>query len=130
MKRILVSLNILAVLCFAAAVAFGQDSRILAAGDPPLTRRNADAILLYYSRALMLDLSDEQRSELEERLIDNWRKARGSERQGLAKFIKTVETINAWDHDKLERLQGELEAAVVAHRRWRSCGDDGQGHRF
>ena len=71
----------------------------------------------------MLDLSDEQRSELEQRLIDNWRKARGSERQGLAKFIKTVETINAWDHDKLERLQGELEAAVLADLR-NSRGND------
>ena len=117
MKRILVSLNILAVLCFAAAAAFGQNSRILAAGDPPLTRANADAILLYYGRALMLDLSDEQRSELEQRLIENWKKARGSERQSLTKFIKTVETINAWDHDKLERHQGELEEAVLADLR-------------
>ncbi len=117
MKRILVSLNILAVLCFAAAAAFGQNSRVLVAGDPPLTRANADAILLYYSRALMLDISDEQRSELEKHLIRNWRNAKGAERQGLAKFIKTVETINAWDYDKLERLQGELEAAVLADLR-------------
>jgi hypothetical protein len=117
MKRILVSLNILTVLCFAAVAAFGQNSHVLVAGDPPLTRANTDAILLYYSRALMLDLSDEQRSELEKHLIRNWRNARGAERQGLAKFIKTVETINAWDYDKLERLQGELEAAVLADLR-------------
>ena len=117
MKRIFVSLNILAVLCFAAAAVFGQNSRILVAGDPPLTRENADAIFLYYSRALMLDISDEQRTELEKHLIRNWRNARGAERQSLAKFIKTVETINAWDYDKLERLQGELEAAVLADLR-------------
>ena len=110
-------MNILAVLCLAAAAAFGQNSRVLVAGDPPLTRADSDAILLYYSRALMLDLSDEQRSELEKHLIRNWRNARGAERQNLAKFIKTVETINAWDHDKLERLQGELELAVLADLR-------------
>ena len=123
MKRIFVSLNILAVVCFAAAAAFGQNNRVLAASDPPLTRANADAILLYYGRALLLDFSDEQRSELEKHLIRNWRSARGPERQGLAKFIKTVETINAWDHDKLERLQGELEAAVLADLR-NSRGND------
>lgn len=117
MKRILISLNIIAVVFFAVAAAAGQGGPVLAAGDPPLTRRNADAILLYYGRALMLDLSDKQRSELEHLLIENWKNARASERKGLAKFIMTVETINAWDHDKLERLRGELESAVLADLR-------------
>ena len=99
------------------AATVGQDGPVLAAGDPPLTRRNADAILLYYGRALMLDFTGEQRSGLERLLIENWKKARSSERQSLAKFIRTVETINAWDHDKLERHQGELEAAVLADLR-------------
>lgn len=123
MNKILIFLSMFALVCFAAAAAFGQNSRVLAEGDPPLTRANADAILLYYGRALMLDFSDEQRSELERRLAENWKKARGPERRNLAKFIKTVETINAWDFDKLERLQGELEAAVLADLR-NSRGND------
>lgn len=117
MKKILLSLNLFSVVLFAAAAVAAQDGRVLAAGDPPLTRGNADAILLYYGRALMLDLSGEHREELERRLIENWKSARGAKRQGLAKFIRTVETINAWDYDKLERLQGELEAAVLADLR-------------
>ena len=117
MKRYLVFLNLFFVVCLAAASAFGQNARVLVAGDPPLTRESADAIFLYYGRALMLDFSVGQRSELEKRLIYNWKKAGASERRGLARFIKTVETINAWDHDKLERLQGELEAAVLADLR-------------
>src|SRR5688572_32357656 len=112
MNRISIYLSVIAFVCFAAAAAAGQDGRVLVAGDPPLTRRSADAILLYYGRALMLDFSDEQRSDLEQRLVANWKNARAAERQNLARFVKTVETINAWNHDKLERLQGELEAAV------------------
>jgi hypothetical protein len=123
MNRISIYLCVFAFVCFAAVVAAGQDGRILVAGDPPLTRRTADAILLYYGRALMLDFSDEQRSKLEQRLVANWKNARPAERQGLAKFIKTVQTINAWDHDKLERVQGELETAVLADLRSSGSND-------
>jgi hypothetical protein len=123
MNRISIYLSVFAFVCFAAAAAVGQDSRVLVAGDPPLTRRSVDAILLYYGRALMLDFSDEQRSELEQRLVANWKNTRPAERQGLAKFIKTVQTINAWDHDKLERVQGELETAVLADLRSSGTND-------
>ncbi len=123
MKTKNISLSIVIIVLIAAGSAFAQAGRVLVAGDPPLTRGNVDSILLYYGRALMLDFSDAQRGDLERRLIARWKKGQAADPRGLAKYLKTVETINAWDDAKLERLQGELEAAVLADLRSTNAND-------
>ena len=110
----------------AASTAVAQSSEVLVSGQPPLTRGDADSIITYYRRALMLDFSENQLADLEEKLTDRWSRVQRTDPRSLSQFLKTVRTINSWDDDKLERLHGELSEAVLADLKSASANEFNQ----
>lgn len=115
---------LLAIFLLAAASAsVAQSGEVLVGGQPPLTRGDVESIITYYERALMLDFSAGQLAELEEKLVNRWARVQRTDPRSLSQFLKTVRTINSWDHDKLERLRGELSEAVLADLKSGSAND-------
>ncbi|MDQ3797908.1 MAG: hypothetical protein M3384_00510 [Acidobacteriota bacterium] len=102
---------------FAAANVYAQSGEILVAGNPPLTRNDADEIIRYYGRALGIEFSAAQRDELQTIIVNQWRRAQKSGGESLSGFLKTVTTINAWDEAKREKLKNEMREAVLGDLR-------------
>jgi hypothetical protein len=113
------SLFALVIFSFAfSAATLGQASKVLVAGEPALTQANADAIVKYYERGLGLKLTYADRRELQGLIADNWRDALASGgADGLANYMKTVDTFNSWDDAKITRLQDKVREAVLGDLR-------------
>ena len=115
MKYILFVLAILPLTYSISTAARAQDAdEILVAGNPPLTRRDAEEVIRYYERGLLVEFDAGQRVELMDKLAASWKAGQQSNGQSLSGFLKVVGKINAWDEDKRARLQDELTRTVLA----------------
>jgi hypothetical protein len=111
-QYVLAALFLLTV-SFASPVCGQSGADILVAGNPPLTQTNADEIIRYYERGLNIEFTAEQRDELQNKVINQWRKFQKINPKSLTAFLGTITKINAWDEAKREKLRDELRKVVL-----------------
>lgn len=115
MKHLLSVVAILLIQCSLPFVALAQaEGEILVAGNPPLTLQNANEIIKYYERGLLIEFTAGQREELIAKLSGSWKAAQKSNGKNLVNFLRIVGKINSWDEEKRAGLQNELTETVLA----------------
>lgn len=96
-----------------AATVFTQSNEVLVVGNPPFTQNDFEGIVKYYERGLDIKFSDDERSELQSKISEMWRKNQKSNAKNLIGFMKNVEKFNTIDGEKIKEHQQEFADALL-----------------
>jgi hypothetical protein len=96
-----------------AATVLAQSGEIIVGGEPPFTQSDFDGIVKYYERGLDIKFSDDERSDLQGKITEMWRKNQKSNSKNLVGFMQMVHRMNTIDGAKIKANQQEFASALL-----------------
>ena len=114
-KNLILAALILSAVFFSTS-AFAQQS-VLVDGNPPLTQTDLDSIAEYYERGLDIQFTGEQRVELQDIVVRQWKKGQRINPKYLSDWLVTIRKINGIGGEKREKIKGEIHDVVLSDLR-------------